>query len=400
MCKAIINSAKNGLKSLGYVSNLSTCVKELNELLPADTQMSFADISSIADSGKHVYLNSFGYPADKNGLPVTKDNATYLFFETGKKNTEGKDIIGWFARTNRKGIFQGVIWGTKTKLESQIRQSRLFHIDDICFKSKMDGEAFLEEIAASTIPETWTFKNKPSSINHPILKSYLENIFKRLKYEYQDGKPNKLVYSNNGKYLLFNSNLLDKFFHEVLIVVEVHKIGDGESILMNPRRVRNRSQLMKMDFDRDVHVEQPSFFEKVEEVVFQDSWLIDRDYDTFSHIIEDRLARFPLDMQKEPTEQLSRKLDDAISFAVAIAKRNYKFVVPMYRPQDNKIQLLMPIYLKGSYSSMPDFALILTPDKEHQLYSPETILPLDAVYQDARLIAKPDDTWLNPDTIL
>ena len=72
----------------------------------------------------------------------------------------------------------------------------------------------------------------------------------------------------------------------------------------------------------------------------------------------------------------------------------------MYRPQDNKIQLLMPIYLKGSYSSMPDFALILTPDKEHQLYSPETILPLDAVYQDARLIAKPDDTWLNPDTIL
>lgn len=48
----------------------------------------------------------------------------------------------------------------------------------------------------------------------------------------------------------------------------------------------------------------------------------------------------------------------------------------------------------------PDFALILTPDKENEYYTPETILPLDAVYQNARLIAKPDDTWLNPDTIL
>lgn len=37
---------------------------------------------------------------------------------------------------------------------------------------------------------------------------------------------------------------------------------------------------------------------------------------------------------------------------------------------------------------------------EKQVSTTETILPLDAVYQNARLIAKPDETWLNPDTIL
>ena len=105
-------------------------------------------------------------------------------------------------------------------------------------------------------------------------------------------------------------------------------------------------------------------------------------------------------MQSASSDELGRKLDDAITFAVAIAQRNYKFIVPMYRPQTGKIQLLMPIYLKGTYSSKPDFALILTPDKENEYYIPETILPLDAVYHNARLIAKPDDTWLNPDTIL
>lgn len=400
MCKQISSSAKNGLKSLGYVTNLSTCVKELNDLLPADAEMSAKDISAIADTSAHVYLNKFGYPADKAGLPITQENAQYLFFETGREDSEGKAIIGWFSRTNKKGVFHGVTWGTKAQLATFIRQSNMFHIDEICFERFSDGVTFLEEIAASTIPETWSFKNDATKGNYPILKSYLENIFKRLKCEMKDGKAGKIVYSKDGKWLLFNSNLLDKFFHEVLIVVEVRKQRNGESILMNPRRVRNRSQLMTLGFDRDVKAVQPSFFENVEEVIFQPSWLIDRDFDTFSHIIEDRLARFPSEMQREASDTLARKLDDAITFAVEIAQRNYKFIVPMYRPQKNKIQLLMPIYLKGSYSSMPDFALILTPDKEHQMYIPETILPLNAVYQDARLIAKPDDTWLNPDTIL
>ncbi len=68
-------------------------------------------------------------------------------------------------------------------------------------------------------------------------------------------------------------------------------------------------------------------------------------------------------MQSASSDELARKLDDTITFAVAIAQRNYKFIVPIY-------------------------------------YTPETILLLDAVYQNARLIAKPDDTWLYPDTIL
>lgn len=92
-------------------------------------------------------------------------------------------------------------------------------------------------------------------------------------------------------------------------------------------------------------------------------------------------------------------LDSAIDYAVAITQRNYKFVVPMYRPQTDSIQLLMPIYLEGTFQQCPDFALVLTPDSKECIYTPETILPLDAAYQNARLIAKPDETWLNPENI-
>ena len=90
-------------------------------------------------------------------------------------------------------------------------------------------------------------------------------------------------------------------------------------------------------------------------------------------------------------------LEKAIELAKRMAKRNFKYIAPMYRPQKNGIQLLMPIYLNGSYKQAPDFALVLTP--EDGIYLPETILPIEGAYQNARLIAMPDEAWLKPETI-
>lgn len=394
------NSTKTGLLKLGFVTNLKTCRTELNEMVSEDQQVSKTELNKIVDNAVIVYLNKYGYSKDKRGKAISKDEASYMYFDTNRHNINGDNIIGWYERKTKESVFKGVYWGTETALDTIIRKSKMFHWGDLYFKSEEEGLAFLEDIAASTIPETWSFKNKASSINHPILKSYIENTLEVLKKEAEKGVENKLVYSQDRKYLVFNTNLLDKFFHEILIVVEVRKQKDGTELLVNPRRVRKELELRKMGFHRDVKPEQPRFFEKVEEVIYQPTWTIDKDFDKFTHIIEERRNRFPIEMQDASSDELGRKLDDAITFAVAIAQRNYKFIVPMYRPQIGSIQLLMPIYLKGTYSSKPDFALILTPNKENEYYTPETILPLDAVYQNARLIAKPDDTWLNPDTIL
>lgn len=395
-----ISSSKNGLLKLGYVTNLKTSNAELNELLSEENQVNTMKMNALVDMADIVYLNKYGYAKKRSGEAVGHKDAAYLYFETGLVSKNNDAIIGWFEKKGNDPVFKGVTWGSKSALDAKIRVSKMFHWGDLFFKNEEEGLAFLEDIAASTIPETWSFKNKPSTVNHPILKSYIENTFDVLKKEAERGAKNKLVYSQDGRYLLFNTNLLDKFFHEILIVVEVRKQKDGSELLMNPRRVRKDLELRKLGFAKDAHPEQPCFFENVEEVIYQPTWAIDKDFYKFTHIIEERKMRFPLEMQSAPADELSRKLDDAIKFAVAIAQRNYKFIVPMYRPQTGKIQLLMPIYLKGTYSSKPDFALILTPDKENEYYIPETILPLDAVYQNARLIAKPDDTWLNPDTIL
>lgn len=400
MKKTLTSPAKTGLLKLGYVANLKTCKAELNEMLLDENQVSTTELNAIVDKAQVVYLNRYGYDKDRTGVAVPQNKASYLYFETGLTNHEGQVVIGWFERKPKDDVFRGVTWGTKAMLNAKIRSTRMFHWGDLYFKGQAEAFAFLEDIAASTIPETWSFKNKPSSVNHPILKSYIENTLEVLKKEAQRGVKYKLVYSEDNKHVVFNTNLLDKYFHEILIVADVSNQEDGSQLLMSPRRVKKELELRKLGFAKDTRPEQPRFFEKVEEVIYQPTWAIDKDFDKFTHIIEERRNRFPADMQGASSDELGRKLDDAITFAVAIAQRNYKFIVPMYRPQTGKIQLLMPIYLKGTYSCKPDFALILTPDKENEYYTPETILPLDAVYQNARLIAKPDDTWLNPDTIL
>ena len=68
----------------------------------------------------------------------------------------------------------------------------------------------------------------------------------------------------------------------------------------------------------------------------------------------------------------------------------------MYYPEENRIQLLMPLYFKGEYNDEPDGVLILTPSSKGPYYILETIIGLREAYMDARLISKPDNAWLEP----
>lgn len=273
--------------------------------------------------------------------------------------------------------------------------TKSFKMGDFYFESLDGCQKFLDDIAKSTIPESWKFKNKPSSINHPILKMYLENIFAKLK------KEGKVVKSADGKHIIFNTNLLDKFFHALYIIADVREAADLE-VYLNPIRTSEESYatLRRYGFE-DVHPEPPVFFDDVNEVIFNTSsdWRIDKDFTSLSHIIEQRLDRFPQQMQTKSPDQLAEKLYNAIDYALAIAQRNYKYIVPIYYPRFDSISFLMPIFLDRAYAASPDFALVLQTDKENKMYIARTILDLEAGYQDARLIAKPDESWLNPVTL-
>lgn len=387
---------RNGLFSLGLVSNLQTYLAELHTLTSIET-LTEREVNDAVDAANKEFFNKAGYPQFVDGSPVTEQQAKYVRFKMPYSTTSGEDIYGWFQKERQQSNFRGVVWGTAREFYNVVQKNNMFRIGQIAFDTKDDGESFLNDIAQSTIPEAWTFRNYATQSTQPILRSYIENILKRLIKESEEGQVDKLVFSNDNNYVKFNLNLLDKFFHDVIIVGGVEYVSK-ELIIRNPYRLQSESESRKLGFPKGP-VLPPHFFDDVNDVIFQPAWTIDEDYEAFTHIIEERIDRFPIEYRSETPEQLARKLDEAIKYSVALSQRNYKFIVPMYRPQTDSIQLLMPIYLKGTYSNKPDFALVLTPDKLDQLYIPETILPLDAAYQNARLIAKPDEAWLNPNTL-
>jgi hypothetical protein len=391
--------AKNGVTNFGFVTNLRTFIQEANDLLAQDqVQFKAFEFNALVDKTSEdktvIYKNKFG----KN---TTAETALYALFKTSKKTVTGQELIAYYDRARIEKNWTGIYFTTEKDFEKEVKDNLMFRLGSINFENWQDGLQFLEDLKTKCIPEKWNYKSHQSGIPHPILKSYIENTFEKLKAE---NNGSKILRSDDKKYVIFNTGLLDKFFHEIFIIVHVIEEG-GEILYRNAYILNSLTDLTKIGFNvngkrivkQDDLPEPAIFFTNINEVIFHPDIEIDRNYDKFTHIIEERRERFPKEDQERDTTELARKLDNSINYAIAIAKRNYKLVIPMYRPQVAKIQLLMPIYLSGSFTSSPDFALVL--DLEDGIYTPETILPLDAAYQNARLITKPDELWLNPDDI-
>lgn len=404
-------NTKFGIYNFGFIKNGGTFVNELNEWLK-DTN-TFAEYDRF---NKHFYnhvtvnqniefLNKYGYNHDKQGNAIEREKATYAIYDTGFKTKGGDEVYGVFSRKSLNRPFEGIYFADKKRLQEIIQDNLLFKMGLIYFDDPVnswdDGYRFIEELAETAIPEKWTYGNQNSAIPHPILKSYVEHIFTRLTKEQG---ASKLLRDDNRKYSLFNLGLLNIYFKPIFLVVEA-KDDNGKEVFANPFILKKRTTLADIGFTingkpiSEKQLPEPAqFYGNINEIIFKpEPEFYDPDDEKLKHIIEERKDRFPEVYQSRSTTELAVILDTAIKCSYELSKRNYKLVVPQYRPQEDKIQYLMPIYLGATFNKLPDFALVL--DHESGYYKPETILDLDDAYQNARLIAKPDNFWLNPDQI-
>ncbi|MCQ2274484.1 MAG: DUF3825 domain-containing protein [Bacteroidales bacterium] len=345
------------------------------------------------------YCNGGGFTQFQDGTDVNYDTAKYILLKTKETDpSTNETIYVWFTK-NTRGKFEGIDFGSKNDFQTSLKNRQQFFVGRMGFENLNQCNEFLKRLEDKTMDEPWDYSKKnESGFVFPILKSYLEYEVERLFFESEEcGYENKIVYNKDETYGLFNTNLIDKFGHDLMIVGEVMKSG-GKSYLINLQMISSKLTLKRMQFV-EPDPQPPQFFSDVNEIVFHCDWDIDNSIERYEHIIESRIERFPEKYRELSTDELGNKLDNAIDFARRIAQRNYKFIVPMYYPEKKRIQLLMPIYLESVYASRPDFALVLHPNIEETIYSPKTILGLDEVYQDARLIAKPEESWLNPKLI-
>lgn len=404
-------NTKFGIFNFGFIKNGGTFINELNEWLKETTFFAEYDkfnkhfYNHVTVNNNIKYLNKYGYSEDRQGNLVDKSKANYAIYDTGFKTKSNETIFGLFSRKSLSRPFEGIDFADERKLTEIIQDNLLFKMGQIVFdnpeNSWDDGYSFIEDLAGTAIPEKWTYGNQTSAIPHPILKSYVEHIFTRLTKE-KNGI--KLLRDDNKKYALFNLGLLNIYFKPIYVIVNV-KENDGKSYYANPFILKKRTTLADIGFTiegrpiSERQLPEPAqFYDNINEIIFKpEPEFYDPDDEKLKHIIEERKSRFPEIYQNRATTELAVILDTAIKCSYELSKRNYKLVVPQYRPQEDKIQYLMPIYLGATFNKLPDFALVL--DHESGYYKPETILELDDAYQNARLIAKPDNFWLNPEQI-
>lgn len=336
---------------------------------------------SISDVFRQAYDNGNLVYCKKNGdILSNEQNAELCFLNTGLMEL-GEEIWVKFTLNRNPGRQKWAgIWFERKDLIDLEQDS--FVIGDICFDNWDSGLGFLDEIDELAIEEKWDYDYYPSKIRHPILKSYLENIYFKLVSE------NKIVKNSNK--VIFNTGLINIYFEEIFIVCDVSSRLTIRGPRLNNAKVCLSSQSV---FYRNFNVKpkMAKFFNNIYELIYDPELETELRY---KHIIEDNYPRIKDKVGALTKAQLIMLLPKAAEISAMLAERNYKLIVPQYWKKSKSIQFLMPIYFSGEFSGRPDVALVL--EKHETCYRGSTILKIDMAYQNARVLARPDTFWLNP----
>ena len=240
-----------------------------------------------------------------------------------------------------------------------------------------DIDHALRLLEAMAIKEQWSFTGE-SSTSYTILKNYLEHTFRRIKFE------NKIEFSSGNEYSCFNTGLMTPNYSYIYAFFARNR---------NPN-APNPYFFKKFFSDSDLGI--VKLFTRLPDTT---NFCNDPSLSLYNHllplqlnvdhIVDDNIERFP-DTLKENKNLCRRLLNGAIEETKKRLLANYKLAVP--HCYENRVQLLIPIYLTGEGN--PDIALAIEKNKDK--YYAITCLTMRMAYQNARLIVKPESSWLRP----
>jgi hypothetical protein len=273
----------------------------------------------------------------------------------------------------------------------------------------------LKELA---LKERWYYKTQNPANPYPILYSYLTYTFFRLSKE-----PGKIKI--NEHYAAFNTGLVNNLYEPIYALFGKNRIPDKQEWYFMEfcvSGVGKAGKILASYFNP--LPERAQFFRHPAELLYdinapepQMNW---------NHIILDNLSRLPLEFLEEnrpadfelqdtsemdaamkreyyeamawAVEQDSKKFRmiknrfaDSLSLALKKVQWNFRTAIPIYYPANNRLSLLLPLSLMDD--EVIDVALV-TERTPSGSYLGHTILPLNWAYNNARLIARPDNNWL------
>lgn len=226
----------------------------------------------------------------------------------------------------------------------------------------------------SLCPEKWSFGANNDNV---ILKNYIEHTFRKIVDE------DKITYSEN--YAVFNTGLFTSFYEPIFAYFLKNKIPDKQKWFLDGFFTEYQLAILGV---KDLP-KRANYFSNPSDMVFDTNYDIVPQY---QHIFSDpeNFLRIPESIRETPNKTML--FDGAIKRARLMIDANYKTAVPQY--YNGKIQLLVPICLINE--NEPDLALVVSKNNFGTQYLGHTCLTLDMAYNNARLIARPDSSWLKP----
>ena len=234
--------------------------------------------------------------------------------------------------------------------------------------------------------EPWEFKNGDSHTDFPVLSSYIEHTVRRLQ-EMDEG----LLFSKDGDSLAFNTGLVTDS-QEQIFGFATKLSGEGLRPWVLGKFLREGERAYSEVFGG----KKPplaSYWDDPAQLIFDPRLSLEIDT---THILA-RLDRFP-EILRENEHMARNAVIAAKAGAELRAYRNYKVAVPQYfRDKGGKgeLQLLLPICLEKP--SRADLAITVAKTASGDAYRSATVLTLDQAYNNARLLARPDREWLDPE---
>lgn len=235
-----------------------------------------------------------------------------------------------------------------------------------------------EALAEDAEPEDW-------GPNHKRLTSYVSYVYERAATLYnreQTGQKSDCLYVGSDR-ICFDTGLFTNVFEPIYALLEPNDekrpqkwrlagfYADGEAALSNvglPSRVRFYDDPSELVYDYRLPLR------------------VNR-----GHILGEHSERLPESFQSLSPREQSSRLEGAWRIAEKRVSANYALAVPQYF--HGKIQLLLPLCLEGDSA---DVALVVEHVEQdgEAFYRGSTCLTLEMAYNNARLLCRPESSWL------
>ena len=206
---------------------------------------------------------------------------------------------------------------------------------------------------------------------------------------------NGYTWDKNREKYVFNTGLLDRYGNDIYLI---DFTPDEEDVMAKDiGEYLNKSKLVEIGFEFEHIKEMPDvvqFTNNKMDYIFQgeiEDFDLEDDIHIY-HIIESRSFRFGDKYNNMSKSILCSNIKQSIRHAVRMSKRDYKYVLPKYNFNTDSIQYLMPIYLDGNFGGEADLVAVV--GKENGFWVIFTVLETETAYDNARLISKPESTWL------